>query len=307
VMAAPRAGLARRFGPDLLGQIDALRGAGAEALAPVRAGPSAIVRARFAQPLVMLGALETVATRLCGDLAGRLQTQGLGARRLALTLFCVDARAITLSCAASRPTQDSARLARLVKERLARAEGGLDLGFGVDGAQLAALKPMALAARETGALAPEGAQANPGALEDLAERLGARLGPQSVMVARPCASHWPERAQRFACALGTGLGAAFPEASVRPPLVFKRPEPIAAMAPLPDGAPAQFRWRRVLHRVARALGPERIGAEWWRGEGPTRDYYRIETQEGRRLWLFRLGLYERESDQPGWFVHGCWP
>jgi protein ImuB len=305
--AAPRAGLARRFGAGLLARIDAARGAGAEALSPVRAGPSAVARARLAQPLVTLGALEAVAERLCGDLARQLVEQGLGARRLALTLFCVDARALTLGCAASRPTQDAARLLRLLKERLARAAGGLDLGFGVDAMHLAALKPAPLAGRETGALAPEGASCSAAALEDLAERLGARLGGQAVLAARSRASHWPERAQRFTPAQDAQGELDFPSGLDRPPWLFTRPESIAAMAPLPDGAPAQFRWRRVLHRVARAAGPERIAAEWWRMAGPTRDYYHVETCEGRRLWLFRLGLYGGETSSPGWFVHGCWP
>ena len=29
-------------------------------------------------------------------------------------------------------------------------------------------------------------------------------------------------------------------------------------------APAQFRWRRNLHVIVRAEGPERIAMEWWR-------------------------------------------
>ena len=36
------------------------------------------------------------------------------------------------------------------------------------------------------------------------------------------------------------------------------------MAEVPDGPPARFRWRRVLHEVAIAEGPERIAMEWWR-------------------------------------------
>ena len=26
--------------------------------------------------------------------------------------------------------------------------------------------------------------------------------------------------------------------------------------------------------------------------------------EGRRFWLYREGLYDRETDQPRWFLHG---
>ena len=64
------------------------------------------------------------------------------------------------------------------------------------------------------------------------------------------------------------------------------------------------------HTVARAEGPERIAPEWWReppgsGHGLSRDYFRVETGEGRRFWLFREGLYGRETDRPAWFVHGA--
>jgi protein ImuB len=36
----------------------------------------------------------------------------------------------------------------------------------------------------------------------------------------------------------------------------------------------------------------------------TRDYFRVEDVRGRRFWLFRHGLYERETDSPDWYVHG---
>jgi protein ImuB len=30
----------------------------------------------------------------------------------------------------------------------------------------------------------------------------------------------------------------------------------------------------------------------------------VEDTTGRRFWLFRAGLYDRETDTPQWFVHG---
>ena len=37
----------------------------------------------------------------------------------------------------------------------------------------------------------------------------------------------------------------------------------------------------------------------------TRDYYRIEDEDGRRYWVFRAGLYgDSETDLPAWFLHG---
>jgi protein ImuB len=109
-----------------------------------------------------------------------------------------------------------------------------------------------------------------------------------------------------------------PEQTTRPLLLLPRAEPADVTALVPDGPPRRFRWRGVTYEVAGAQGPERIGAEWWRrplpfaapqtGEGWagefTRDYYLVEDADGHRFWLFREGLYERETMTARWFVHG---
>jgi protein ImuB len=97
------------------------------------------------------------------------------------------------------------------------------------------------------------------------------------------------------------------EPPLRPIYLFDPPQPIDSIAAeTPDGPPARFRWRRTVHDVARAEGPERIAGEWWRRHDatpPTRDYFRIEDHRGRRFWIFRHGLY-LETDSPRWYVHG---
>jgi protein ImuB len=105
----------------------------------------------------------------------------------------------------------------------------------------------------------------------------------------------------------------------RPIRLFDPPQPIEASWLLPDDPPFRFTWRRRAHRVRRADGPERIAVEWWRPEvsatGSTgglpgsqsesadaiRDYYRVEDEAGRRLWLFRTGL---PGDPLRWYIHG---
>lgn len=84
------------------------------------------------------------------------------------------------------------------------------------------------------------------------------------------------------------------------------PEPVEAIAEVPEGPPVRFRWRKVLHQVVRVEGPERIMDHWWAKEAPrlTRDYFRIEDTMGHRYWLFREGLYGRETSAPRWFLHG---
>jgi protein ImuB len=95
-------------------------------------------------------------------------------------------------------------------------------------------------------------------------------------------------------------------APLRPVKLLVRPEPIEAVSEVPDGPPVRFRWRHVLHEVAVAEGPERIAMEWWRdesGSALTRDYFRIESRAGVRLWVYREGFY-RGKARPSWFLHG---
>jgi protein ImuB len=85
----------------------------------------------------------------------------------------------------------------------------------------------------------------------------------------------------------------------RPLYLLRRPAPLETLSSvIPDGPPIQFRRDGRLHVVARHCGPERIETGWWRGKSAWRDYYRVETSEGRRYWLFR-----RRRDGR-WFLHG---
>lgn len=96
----------------------------------------------------------------------------------------------------------------------------------------------------------------------------------------------------------------------RPIRLFARPQPIDVTAALPDAPPMMIRWRKVLHRIVRAEGPERIEPEWWRGDAgegaETRDYYRVESKAGLRFWVFREGIYGGER-LPRWYLHGLFP
>jgi protein ImuB len=152
-----------------------------------------------------------------------------------------------------------------------------------------------------------------GELAHLIDRLGARFGLDRVTVPLARDTHIPEFAvaavpahAATACAIAVDM-AQDSIAPTRPLRLFARPEPVDAIAEVPDGPPVRFRWRHVLHEVAATEGPERIAMEWWRdatGRSLTRDYFRAETRTGVRVWLYREGLYGRETSEPRWFVHG---
>jgi protein ImuB len=74
--------------------------------------------------------------------------------------------------------------------------------------------------------------------------------------------------------------------------------PVKLVSIVPDGPPISLWIDDQEERIAHRWGPERIETGWWRGRSARRDYYRVETQSGRRLWLFR-----RLTDGR-WFLHG---
>jgi protein ImuB len=96
-------------------------------------------------------------------------------------------------------------------------------------------------------------------------------------------------------------------APIRPIRLFERPEAIEAIAQVPDGPPMQFTWRQVTYHIVHAEGPERIAMEWWRddkGRTLTRDYFRVESKEGIRAWLYRNGPYTPNPERSQWYLHG---
>jgi protein ImuB len=307
VMDRPRAPLAARFGPDLLDRLDAALGLTRSTIGARLEAPLYIAERRFFEPILSEEAVMGTVRHLCDDLARMLVTHGEGALRLELTLFRVDGQVRRIETGASRPARDPARLALLFHERLASGQDELDVGYGFDVVRLAIL---GVARLDEGAPRLDGA---PGE-EDLArllDRLGARLGLRLVRRLEARDEHWPEwavavppaeHARHAASAWDPVDRGAFPDRPIR---LFARPELVETIASVPDGPPLRFRWRRVLHEIAAYEGPERIAPAWWgEGKGLTRDYFRAEDRRGRRFWLFREGLYGRETEAPRWYVHG---
>ncbi|HYN37971.1 MAG TPA: DNA polymerase Y family protein, partial [Rhodospirillales bacterium] len=268
--AVPRAPLARRFGNAPLRRLDQALGRLAEPIGP-RPPPADWMRRRsFAEPI---GRAEDVAAGLrllLRDLTADLAAAGRGARRLALTAYRIDGSTGRCSIGTARPSRAVEHLARLFAEPLT----GLDPGFGIEALALAAEVTEPLAAHQ---LDWQCRTAEPDALVLLIDRLQQRLGSGGVARFAPVESHLPERAVGLVPALAPPARGGWPLPPVPRPLrLLPAPEPIAVTAPVPDGPPVAFRWRRVQRRVVGAEGPERIAAEWWReaADMPARDYYR---------------------------------
>ena len=313
----PRAGLKRRFAsaeePEaVLRRLDQAFGVHDEPVAPLRPAPAYRARLGFAEPLTEVLAIETLLPDLVVDLCRALAQDHRGARRLTLAAYRVDGRVERLTVAASRPTRDVRHLQRLFRERVAQ----IDVGFGIDGLILSADRVDELAPDQpsfaAGARFAADGLSQDAAVGRLVDRLANKLGPDRVMQTAPHASHLPEKAARRIGALD--IAPAWPEAPrdgpPRPFRMLDRPEPIEVTAEVPEGPPISFRWRRLVHRIARAEGPERIAPEWWLtqdlDDDRIRDYYQVEDAEGRRFWLYREGLFgvPGRDGPPRWYMHG---
>ena len=309
VDALPRASLARRFGrrersEAVLERLDRALGRRPDPVASLPPPPACLARLAFPEPLIDLAGLESALARLVENLSASLERDGLGARELAL-LFCrVDGGAARRGVSTARATRDGAHLARLFAGKIET----VDPGFGIDAMALHAVRAEPLAPEQF--RLAEGGRGS-GGIGPLIDRLQARLGEGSVSRLAPVASHLPERAERRTAPGREGVAwPVRPGLPQRPFRLFDRPEPVEAVAEVPDGPPALFTWRRVRRRIVRAEGPERIEPEWWAG-GPgdvPRDYFRAEDTEGRRYWLYRAGLYRDAGSKgpPRWYIHGLY-
>jgi protein ImuB len=305
----PRAPLAARFGAILLRRLDQALGVLEEPITPRLPLPPYIAERCFAEPMTQEDAILQIIEHLANDLARRMEERGDGARALQVTLYRVDGAVRRLSVATSKPQRDTRALCRLFKERFSSLTDELDPGFGYDVIRLS------VTTAEKAHVAQKDIVSNATGSDDIAhliDRLGVRFGLRRVMRFALQETHIPEfavinvPAREFAEA-----PAMAPEQDVdgpaRPLRLFEKPEEIEAIAEVPDGPPARFRWRRVSHEIAHAEGPERIAMEWWRddkGRSLTRDYFRVEDSGGHRFWLYREGLFGSETTQPRWFVHG---
>ena len=190
----------------------------------------------------------------------------------------------------ARALHDAARILPLFQ----RGVDQVDAGYGIDQLRLEAVQVEPLPARQ---LSHTGAS-DSDALDDLISRLGTRIGLDNVQRVLPADSHIPEHSFIIASAAFSEPSQSWAARPSRPVQLFP-PEAIAGGGVRP---PARFRWRRMSFATGHVTGPERIAPEWWLADenwrSGVRDYWKVTTKQGRRLWLFYT------PQNPGWFVQG---
>ena len=295
----PRAALRLRFGAEVSLRLDQALGAAPEPLAALQPPEVPQAMLRFAEPVSEPADLQRIIAALCTQLVMELENRGIGARRLDLVFLRVDRIAQAVRIGTARPSRDATHLGKLLDERLVL----VDPGFGIEAAVLTASWVEALTERQTvGSHVTD--EAGAADLASLVDALRVRLGPSRVFRLAQVESDVPERAVTKVSPVAAPRGTTWPADLPRPARLFNPPEPVTAIAEIPDAPPLFFVWRRIRHRVVKADGPERITGEWWKDDaeaGTRRDYYRVENAEGERFWLFR----DAPAEVGGrWWLHG---
>jgi protein ImuB len=301
----PRDSLATRYGPNVLQRLDQALGLAAESITPYRAPAPHRAGRSLAEPIGTTSAVEHVVLELLTELCIRLEKEHRGSRRFDLACYRVDGSAAYLQVRTSKPNRSITHLMRLFSEKM----GTLDAGFGIEVVTLHAVDvetvaPVQMALPQCGESAEENTS-----FDELLDRIGLRLGFEHVIRFRIRESLLPEFSMELVPVSTAPVpGAAWPEHRIRPVRLLDPPEPIEVAEIIPGKCPVRIRVGRQLHRIVRAEGPERLTPEWWRGPRAawaTRDYYRIEDEQGARFWIFRETPRAGHVDR--WYLHGQLP
>jgi protein ImuB len=312
LMALPREQLRSRFGPLLLVRVDQALGTVGEVFVAVDPPEEFVVEQMFEFPLAQRESLEHVVETLLGRLAWMLSARCAGALQVVCRFECEAAPAAEFEVGLFQPTANPRHLLEIVELEMER----LRLRAPAIAVSIRAVRHAPLAERQGVLFDEERSLEGSLPLAALVNRLTGRLGRGAVVRCRLQREAQPELAYKEEPLVSDsspskvaeglrrrgargGIGGASTLGPLDRPLhLLRRPAALETVSVIPDGPPIHFRRAGQLHVIERHWGPERIETGWWRGRSAWRDYYRVETAEGRRFWLYR-----RHRDGR-WFLHG---
>jgi protein ImuB len=313
----PRDGLARRFGPVVLDELDRAMGQRPDPREPIALPPAFDSRLELFARADTTEQLMHGAAVLLARLVAWLSAQHAFVRRFTLVMehekrsrHDVPGSGITsLDVALAEPSRDSAHLAVLLRERLAQLQlpaPTLDLRLHAE--DIARRAPPNTELFPTPAAEHEG-------LTRLIERLQARLGREQVQRLVPVQDHRPERATAWRTAdaqmrpararsavegAPTACSAARnPAHLVRPVWLFQQPELLHEREVI-GGERGPWCEGQPLHLLS---GPERIESGWWDFDPVERDYYIAQLPDGALVWIFRERVPLAGANL-NWFLQG---
>jgi protein ImuB len=302
LMTLSRKTLPSRFGPEILRRLDQALGHIPEFVVPERPQEPLVAQWGCEAPIEDRLTLETVLQQLLSRLIRRLQSRNEGILQFLVELHVPHQEAAQFSVGLMQPTLRDKRLLELLRLQLER----VSLAGGVDQLTVRVTRTAPLDVEQAELFETSECRTGRRDLDLLFDRLSNRLGHEAVLRSKLHPDFDPERAVEYSTLVGKDhverkLTAEHPldrGACSRPLRLFRRPFPVVVWSIVPNGPPIRLRGPHGDQEIVYCDGPERIETGWWR-EGPLRrDYFRVDTERGQRLWLFQ------SRDEGSWFVHG---
>jgi protein ImuB len=302
LMTLSRKALPSRFGPEILRRLDQALGHIPEFVVPERPSDPLLAKWGCEAPLEDRAAIETVLQHLLARLIRRLQSGNEGILQFVVELHVPHREAAQFSVGLMQPTLRPQRLLELLRLQLERAA----LAGGVHQLTIHVTRTAPLDAEQAELFESSECRTGRRDLDSLLDRLSNRLGHEAVLRSKLNPDFDPERAVAY-CPLvekdrteqeRIAETSADRRTSPRPLRLFRHPFPVVVWSVVPNGPPIRLSGPQGDQDIVYCDGPERIETGWWR-EGPLRrDYFRVDTEQGQRLWLFQ------SRDEGSWFVHG---
>lgn len=291
ILALPREGLAKRFGPQVVDDLDKILGKLPDPRVAYVPPERFHIRLELPAETKSAQALLFPLRRLLVQMEGFLRGRGAGVQHLAITLEPLRGASTLLELQFASPEREAEFILALACEKLDRTKLAAPT-FTLD-LRAESLQPYA--PRSTTWLPGREEQAI--GCERLLERLAARNGSDRVFGIALADDHRPERdwapasagATHHPCATGHPRVGGDPITGSRPIWLLMRAQRLVTE----DGRPALQGALELLS------GPERIEAGWWDGAPVSRDYFVAANPGGETYWIYR------EHRDPGaWYVHG---
>jgi protein ImuB len=292
----PRGGLAHRFGPELLTELDRAYGNSPDPQKWFEPPPAFRQKMELMAQVegveLLLMSIQRMTEQMCGWLASRhaavlefsfiLHHEHSLRQPQASTLIHIKL---------SERSSDSVHLMVLLRERLERTT------------IVAPICALEIEANEITAgendnlkLFPA-AQSEATSLNRFIEKLSARLGPKAIAGLAIIPDHRPECSQRqqpFQLSVTSSKTGRENKAASRKPMPRKSTDRATSFPNRPAWLmekPMELKLRRqqpVYGSLLKLLaGPERIEAGWWDDASMVRDYFIAENELGQMLWIYR--------------------
>ena len=301
LMNIPRPALADRFGPEVLHRLDQALGRVHEDIEPFQQPAAFSAMQHFEAPVTALEVIFAAVEKLNRELSAQLASQWLGARELAVVFHRPHHPPNVKKISFMRPVCEPRHWWAVIRPYVER----MHLGDGVQAITLTAVQTARTPPRQVSMNSVSSGPDNVGEICELLDRLINRWGGRCLWKSVPSASHIPECiSRREPITRPASIGSTAPLFSWppldRPSILLDQPESAQCVALLPAGPPHRIEWRGTNYTVISRIGPERIVTHRTLVHQWTRDYFKLQLQDGLWLWVY----HRLEDDR--WFVHGIW-